>query len=91
MKLSPIYVCDKCGERYQLDNHVNGEHSFFGVTCGGTLIPHYSLTDLERFISERLSRFKYQQKTAKTIETETVISGRLEELDQILKHLKEAV
>ena len=88
MKLSPIYVCDKCGERYQLDNHVNGEHSYFGVPCNGTLIPHYSLPDLELYLEgwkQTVNKPDFQNNGVEPQKFLTLI------LDYILKDLKEAV
>lgn len=97
MKLEPKYVCSECHVEavkgyFSSIGHTRVKHLEIGVEpCAGKIIPHYSLPDLESYLSERLSRFKYQQKIAKTVETETIISGRLKELAQILEDLKEAV
>lgn len=55
-KLEKIYICAKCGERYQPSNNVNGIHSYFGLDCNGELIPHFSQSSLIELLKGKIEQ-----------------------------------
>ena len=80
--LQPKYVCDKCPHRGEINDtwHYDRNQSNPGAQCDGTLIPHYSLPDLEKYLEDRRDKYASDD------------SPRLirQELSIILKDLKEA-
>lgn len=61
--LQPIYLCDKCHHRGEINDtwHYDRNQSNPGAQCDGTLIPHYSLPDLESYLNGLIHHLKTQE------------------------------
>lgn len=83
--LQPIYICTAELCPYPKINPIHSE------LCDGTLIPHYSLPDLERYLKERLEDTEAEiRDPSNSCRTTDRFVSRKWELEEILKDLKEA-